>query len=415
MINALRKKFILVAMLSTFIVLFIIVGLIDTLQYHRLFGRTDALIAFLAENEGDFRGPDFGQAPDKMMRIPDPNGINFTEETPYETRFFTVFVDENQEIQKINMESIASVSKEEAYTITQEMIESGKDHGFYNTFRFGKVKTTEGFLYIFVNCGNEIKAFKNLLKISITVSLLGIASVFLLVFIFSKIVFKPVEESYAKQKRFITDASHELKTPLTIIEANTEVLEMMEGESQWSKSIKNQVNRLTLMTNHLVTLTRLDEKGTDQMEDFSLSEAFYDVYQSFVAAFERKKLLAHLDVEEGSMMHGNEEQIRQLLTILSDNMIKYAVENTDVYVSLSKNGRSIQLSMENESQGMPQENMNILFERFYRMDSSRNSEKGGSGIGLSIAQAIVQSHKGKIVATSPDLKSIRFVITFRSS
>lgn len=239
------------------------------------------------------------------------------------------------------------------------------------------------------------------------VSLAGLGAVLVLVVIFSRIVFRPVEESIRKQKRFITDASHELKTPLTIIDANTEVMEMESGESQWTKSTRKQIVRLSALVQQLVTLTRLDEdRGLEEKTEFDFSDTVEDVVQPYEAPAQVQGKNLQLTVKPGIIYRGNEKSIRQLLGILMDNAMKYSSENAEISVSLKKKGKKILLEIYNDAEDLPEGRLDILFERFYRLDSSRNSSTGGSGIGLSVAQAIVQAHKGKITAENKTGKGL---------
>ena len=250
-----------------------------------------------------------------------------------------------------------------------------------------------------------------MLVTTVSVSLLGLAAVLVLVVIFSRMVFRPVEESIQKQKRFITDASHELKTPLTIIDANTEVLEMESGESQWTKSTRKQIQRLTGLVQQLVTLSRLDEeKGVQDIAEFNLSEAIADSVQPYEALAQTKGKNLVLEIEKNIFYAGDEKSVRQLTGILMDNAVKYSSEKGNIRLILKKKGKKILLEVYNDADELPQGKLDVLFERFYRLDSSRNSGTGGSGIGLSVAKAIVQAHKGKITAENKNGKGLTITI-----
>lgn len=233
----------------------------------------------------------------------------------------------------------------------------------------------------------------------------------MLALFWSKKIFRPVAESYDKQKRFITDASHEIKTPLTIIDANTEVIEMMSGESEWTKNTRDQVKRLTSLTNQMVALSRLDENPEPREKvEFDLSDTVYEVIDYFASLSEVKGRKINADIQEGVRFTGDENSIRQLISILVDNAMKYAVGDAGVDVSLKRDGRKICFVLRNLTDGMEAGDQKVLFERFYRPDSSRNSETGGSGIGLSLAKSIVESHKGKITALCDEKGYITFKI-----
>ena len=240
---------------------------------------------------------------------------------------------------------------------------------------------------------------------------MGLLAVSVLIVIASKVILKPVEESYKKQKQFITNAGHEIKTPLTIIDANTEVIEMINGESEWTESIKNQVKRLSSLTADLISLSRMEEESRFEMNDFPISDVVEEECEIFkgMAKIKGKELTS--EIEKNLSYNGDEKAIRQLTSILLDNAIKYTDENGAIKVRLKKSGRKINLSVYNTVKSITKEDTERMFERFYRADLSRNSETGGYGIGLSIASAIVYAHKGKIHADTEDGKSLKINIT----
>ena len=254
--------------------------------------------------------------------------------------------------------------------------------------------------------------FRSFLFASIGISLAGLLVFFLLVLFFSKMIVRPVAESYEKQKRFITDASHEIKTPLTIIDANTEVLEMMEGENEWTLSTRKQIQRLASLTEKLVFLSRMNEESSqlDRME-FSLSDAILDTAEPFQAVACAKQKCFCMDVQPDVSFYGDERMLRQLVSLLLDNAMKYSNEQGSIRLKFCSSGKNRILTVWNSVESIQKGNLNLLFDRFYRTDESRNSETGGFGIGLSVALAIVQAHKGKITARSEDGASIQFTVT----
>ena len=233
-------------------------------------------------------------------------------------------------------------------------------------------------MVVFVDCEAELNVFSSTLTVSVLMSLAGYAAVFLLVLLASGIVLRPVRESYEKQKQFITDAGHELKTPLTIIDANVEIIEM--------------------------------ENGCLKRENFDLSEAVYDTVQGFTSVAQTRELRIELQITDALNYHGEESRIRQLTGILLDNATKYATQGSTIDVKLYKKGRQIVLEVSNEAQGLTPGDKPELFGRFYRSDASRSSKTGGSGIGLAVAQAIVTAHKGTIRAASPDGKRLYLTV-----
>ena len=411
MIRGLRRKFILVAMLSTFVVLAAILGTVNISNYYKMVERADEMTDLVSRGEGPFGGHAEDKKPPEQKQegkeIFRDEQDRLSPETPFETRYFTVTADDNGKITSSDLDNIAAVDEETAQKYTEAVMKSGKITGFYDIYRYRAVETEDGTKYIFLDCRRELSNVKNNLITMTLVSLAGLGAVLVLVVIFSRIVFRPVEESIRKQKRFITDASHELKTPLTIIDANTEVMEMESGESQWTKSTRKQIVRLSALVQQLVTLTRLDEdRGLEEKTEFDFSDTVEDVVQPYEAPAQVQGKNLQLTVKPGIIYRGNEKSIRQLLGILMDNAMKYSSENAEIRVSLKKKGKKILLEIYNDAENLPEGRLDILFERFYRLDSSRNSSTGGSGIGLSVAQAIVQAHKGKITAENKTGKGL---------
>ena len=441
MIQKLRRQFILVAMCSTLAVLVVIIGTLNILNYADMVKKKDDILVLLSDNNGRF--PAFFNMerqprerddafPEKQMKD-NSSGKNrkefmpmegFTREMPYETRFFSVTLNGNGEVTKTDGAMIASIDEETAKAYAQTIYgrrnNKQSQNGFYDEYRYRITKTDEGYLVLFVDSATDLANFRKVLVTSIGASALGLLAVFLLVLFFSKKVFKPVEESYRKQKQFITDASHELKTPLTIISANLEVMEMEAEESQWSKSIKKQLDRMISLVEQMVTLSRLDEQKEVAKESFSLSDALTDTAQAYLPVAEQNGKELTIDVAENVTLTGDERQIRQMAGLLLDNAMKYASIKTfdgegagkpKIRLSLSQKGKKAEIVLWNTVDQIDVGNKEELFERFYRPDRSRNSKTGGSGIGLSIVRAIVEAHHGKITAVSKDGDSIEFKAT----
>lgn len=410
MIRSLRKKFVFVAMFSTFAVLFVIVAAIQVINYEKVVRQADHLLKIIEDNHGEIPKDNSGQHfPEDKRNGP---GEIYAKEIPFITRYFTVTINENGEVVEVQTRNIAAIQDDTAKKMGTAVWEKGKTSGFYQSYRY-KIATVEnGEMVIFVDCTRELQSFRSFLITSISVALAGLLLVLLLVLFFSKIVFKPVAESYEKQKRFITDASHELKTPLTIIDANTEVLEMVQGECEWTESIRNQVKRLTYLTQQMVALTRMEEGvQVADMSVLSLSDIVREAADSFVLLAEYRNRKLEIEIEEGILCRCDEKMIEQLVSILLDNSVKYSLLKSTIYFRLEKKGKKAVFSVSNLTDNISQGDLNILFERFYRTDSSRSSDTGGSGIGLSVAKAIVNAHKGKIQAYSVDGKSIVITTT----
>lgn len=404
-------------MLSTMLVLTAIMGVVNFSNYREMLDRADEMTALLEQNDGKFpeepswHEQDDTETPPAKPENDEKDKSRFSVETPFETRYFTVTVDENGEVTDCDLDRIAAVDEETAEEYTQTAQQKNKTTGFQGIYRYRVTETEDGAKYVFLDCRREISNFRTVLVTTISVSLLGLAAVFVLVVIFSRMVFRPVEESIQKQKRFITDASHELKTPLTIIDANIEVMEMESGESQWTKSTRKQIQRLSGLVQQLVTLSRLDEeKGLEEKCEFNLSEAVSECVQPYESLAQTREKNLTLNIEEDITYTGDERSIRQLAGILMDNAVKYSSENGNITLTLKKKGKKIFLEVYNDADDLPQGKLDVLFERFYRLDSSRNSGTGGSGIGLSVAKAIVQAHKGKITAENKNGRGLTITV-----
>ena len=228
--------------------------------------------------------------------------------------------------------------------------------------------------------------------------------VFLLVVLLSRRAIDPVVRSAQQQKQFITDASHELKTPITVIATSLKVLEMETGKQKWIDKAMAQTEKLTSLVNSLVTLSRMDEEDSPlRMEDFPVSDAVRETAETFVDFAASKGHELHLSITDGLTYRGDEYAVRQLVSILLDNAVKYALPDSPIEFSLEKAKRGVVLRSSNACEDVAPENAQKLFDRFYRADQSRSSGSG-FGIGLSIARSISEGHHGSIRAIVYDGK-----------
>lgn len=406
MIQKIKIRFITVAMAALLILLAVIVTGMNLLNYNAIVRDADTKLNLLSQNQGRF--PEF--APDK--RWPIPSGM--TPETPYELRYFSVLLAPSGELVHSDTSRIKAIDRTAAVQYATKALQEDRSSGFIGNYRYVLSAENAAVRISFLDCSREIFSFRGFLITSICMALGGYLTFFFVILFFSNRITKPVTESYEKQKRFITDASHEIKTPLAIIKADVDVLEMEYGQNEWLDGIQAQVKRLAGLTNDLVYLSRMEETQTClQMIEFPFSDVVSETAQAFQAVAQSQGKSFRCDVEPMLCLTGDEKSIRQLVSILLDNALKYAPEDGFIRLSVHCQNRSLWLSVFNTaSNPIDKQDLPHIFDRFYRMDSSRCSQSGGYGIGLSVAKAIVSAHNGKITASTPDGHSLQVNIQF---
>ena len=428
MLKKLRVKFIAVTLSVTALVLLTIIGFINIHNYNDIVANADLTLHMLQSNGGRFptRQPQDKQPPEGETKPPEAESEMsmkpdiwqddlrcMSPEAPFETRFFSVTMDDSGNIIKTDIDKIAAVDDEKAGEYALAIYDNGNECGFCDNYRYIKGTSSDGNgLYIFLDCTKSLNQFHEFLRASILISVSGLAVVSLLVIIFSGVVMKPFAELHQKQKQFITDANHELKTPLTVINASCEILEYNTGENEWTDTIKEQVGHLTELTNKLVFLSRMDEDNKKYIiTDFSLSEVAEEAVRPFYSVAKADGKSLECNIEPNLSCHGDMGMIKELFSLLLDNAIKYSDAEGNIKLSVKANGKTGKIVVSNTTDGVPKGNLDVLFERFYRLDKSRNSNTGGHGVGLSVAKSIVTLHKGKITAFSPDCMNIVFTAT----
>lgn len=399
MIYQLRKKFILIAMGSLLAVLVFLIGAINLINYFHITRSADSKLEILSQHDGTFPDsrPDDSSAPDFRFDFT----FQLTKETRYESRYFIVRLDKNQQITNIDSSHIASLTDEEIESYTKRILTNKKKKGFADVYRYLLVKQSDGTsTAFFLDTRLLLETVHQFLLITVIVALIGFLLVLILVSILSRRAILPFVVSAERQKEFITNAGHEIKTPLTIIKANAEVLKMTGGESEWLDSIQHQTDRLDVLVKNLLVLAKTEEEPTAAAyTNFSLSELVQDMANSFkpLAASDAKKL--QLNIQQDVNFTGDKENIRQLISILMDNAVKYSVSDSQLTVELTEKGKEVLLKVSNQVASDEKIELDRLFDRFYRADDSRNQSAGGYGIGLSIARAVVKNHKGTITAS----------------
>lgn len=394
MIGSLRRKFISISMISIFIVfscIFISLMVFTKIQTNR---SVDMLVDTISSNDGVF--PKFDPSKQRMP-VQMPYSDVITEETQFSTRFFSVWLDDEKQIVNTNMDSVSTITEQDVEDYTDKVLKRGKERGWTGDYRYRIMDTEDGTTVVFVN-GNTYNNTSNRLLFTALLVLLGSASLILiLTVVVSKRAVRPVAESYEKQRQFITDANHELKTPLTLILSNLDIVESELGKNEWLDDIRSEGERMGLLINQLVTLSRMDESTDSVMrEEFNLSSAVADTVSEFESLAEERGHTLTSSINPSVYYYGDESLIRRLTAILLDNAIKYCDAGGNIQLSLICRRHPV-LTVENTYQDVDKLELNRLFDRFYRADKARTFS-GSFGIGLSIAQSIVKSHKGNIAA-----------------
>lgn len=417
----LRRKFILVAMGAVTVVLTLIIAGINIVNYSHVCKMADARLDYILAGKGsidweDESRTDSGNGGDTstgMVADGDRAGARvghfegMTAESPFDTRYFTVTLVEGQVVD-VNTARIAAVGAKRAARIAMGLDSKGLTSGFSGNYRYTTTAQGEKTTYVFVDCSRELASFHSFLNASVAISCIGWLAVLAIVTVASGAVIRPMVESYSKQKRFITDASHEIKTPLAVIDAANEVQEIESGESEWTQSIHEQVARLTALTERLVFLARMDEGSAGfTMASIDLSVAVDKAAAPFESvAVSRGKRLS-MSVATGVRAHADAAAVTQVVELLLDNATRYASEGSVIELSLRAVSRgagkgSAELIVSNAVDELPEGDLDRLFDRFYRADVSRSSKTGGSGVGLSVVRAIAEAHGGSATVSGHD-------------
>lgn len=373
--------------------------------------QADQITAMISENNGTVPQLKDYKQQQKNSQAFERYFNNYNEDSSYRTRFFRIFLDEDKKVTNVNMDHIAAVDVKKAVRMTKmAMLRRGKV-GLVGSYRYRKeYKDSQVRSIIFLDCKENQSFYHLAVTITITVSTLLTCLITVIFAIASKRAVRPFELNSNRQKQFITDASHELKTPLAIISANAEVLQYKGDGNEWTQNIIDQTKHMGKLINQLLVLAKLDEvQEKSEKQEADLKLLLEETIEPFEEVATQKKVTLKLHLEEGVTIRVNREQIAQLVSILTENAAKYVNDGGKIVWRLTKTQHGAVLVVKNTTEKeLP--DTKRMFDRFYRSDSSRSSKTGGQGIGLSIAKKIVDSHKGSITAKAGD-----GMVTFRVS
>lgn len=402
MLRKLRIRFIGIASVAILIVLFSVVGVLNSARYLQTRNEINRILSILTDNNGKF--PSLSETSKEL-------GSRTSIDSIFQYRYFSVTVNASDEVTLVNTDNISDLTDEQitdyAQTIKESKDESGEFYYQNHTYAYQVSQKDKKTLIVVLDATNQLKDNETLVTLSLWMS--GVSFVFFLtiVTILSGKVIEPFVRNYEKQRRFITNAGHELKTPLAIISANNELVELMNGESEWTKSTSDQVKRLTDLINGLVSLARLEEQEHVELvlSDLDFSAIAEDAAEDFKGPVIRDGKKFIMEIQPDIHVKAEEKSLFELVTILVDNANKYCDPEGTVTVRLDSVGRTrkrARLAISNTYREGKNVDYSKFFERFYREDESHNSKKSGFGIGLSMAESMVKLFKGSISASYKD-------------
>lgn len=412
MIKTIQRKFVVTAMIAISVLLILLLGTINIVNIGMVGNQIESKLAMISESEGN---PD--NIPMDPIGMPprEPYGQKNDYDIFMSSNFFVVRFDKNGNIVHTDVSRISSVSKQEAEELAEKIYIDNTSSGKIGNFEYMVRDSRIGFgkVAVFLDTSVDIYSYIRVLFLSVAIGIACWGLMLLFVILLSKRAIRPIAENIEKQKQFVTNAGHEIKTPLAIIQSNTEAMELYNGENKWSKNIKEQIARLNELMKNLLTLARMDESSANlNLSEFSLSQVLIDNTECFRDVLEPRKVTLKTNIQPMISFRANREHIIQLISVLMDNAVKYTNEGGSIFVSLERNDKRIKLQFKNTCQQLPPVNPYKLFDRFYRADEARTQKNGGYGIGLSVAQSITETYKGKISAEYENGDTIVFTIRF---
>ncbi len=394
MLKKMRWRFIGAAMAAFTAVVLTLLCFVNLWNYHSVTNQQDEALTRLMEVENQ-------QMPFSPGRGAPPfdDWSHFSPEVQYSLRFFSVHYDTDGTVLRVNQDYIASISESDAETYADAVLESGKTHGYESGYRYLVDTTEDETVVLFLNSEREIQTMRSLLWITLSIANLCLAVVFGLVVLFSRRAITPYLKNMEVQKQFITNASHELKTPLTAISTSADVLAMEHDGDEWVHNIQVQSGRLAKLITSLVALSRLDEENPFPVRtEFSLSDALWEISEPFVSLAQAKGKTYTQDIADGLTVTGDRSAVQQMVSILLDNALKYSPDGGSISLTARRSGKKAEITVSNTVDMARPIDTGRLFDRFYRADESHSSAVSGTGIGLSIVKATVEAHGGTILA-----------------
>ncbi|MCI8316450.1 MAG: HAMP domain-containing histidine kinase [Lachnospiraceae bacterium] len=427
MLKKMQRRFIMAAMAAFATVMLVLVVGINIVNYYRTTSTQDGLAASLLEyeqrayehrarrNASQDENPKEHERRTSAHQEPEFPPISEMPgggpEARFTTRFFAVYCDLSENIEVISRDYIYSIDEETAKAYTAAVLRKGKEKGYYGDYRYHVKVDDAGSTVLFLNVTSALQFMRSLLIISLVIGFSSLLVVLILVVFFSRYAVRPYAKNMERQKRFITDAGHELKTPITSIATSADIAAMEYEGDEWISNIQKQTARLTRLVGELVALSRLDEEiPFPEKSTFSLSDVAWETAELFAVRAKAEGKNYCQNIEEQLTIYGDCNSIQQMISILLDNAVKYSDVGGEIHLDIYRKRRKVCIKVSNTCDLPDGTDLDRLFDRFYRVDESRATNTGGTGIGLAMAQAIVETHGGKIKAERTDEKTICFKV-----
>ncbi len=396
MLRKIRFRFILISSLAILGILLSFIIIFNSVHYVQNNREVESVLRILSKNSGEF------PKTDDINKDPERRNLSGTIVDQYQ--YYSFIIKNKKEITSFNVQHIPDVDREQIAQYMEDISLNSQKIGYFKrnyhfyAYKVTNLKEKDKQLVVVLDATRFIDDRSGLLTLSIRMSFYSFILFIFIVSVFSGFAIKPYVENYEKQKRFITNAGHELKTPLSIISANNELQELTTGETEWTKSTKDQVERLTHLINQLVTLARLEEQPDVVLESVHFSKIAQDAAEAFKAPIIKDGKTFEMAIDSNVYVKAEEKSLFELVTLLMDNANKYCDEGGTVSVKLSKTSgfKKAKLEVSNTFKEGAKIDYSRFFDRFYREDESHNNQTSGYGIGLSMAQSIVNIFKGKI-------------------
>ena len=422
MIAKLRRK--MTVMVACFLLL-VFAGVIVSINYmnwRSITGQASETLDILEQNSGSRPvmttprlKPD-SKPDEKKESRGEPPDIDNTQASL--SNFYVITVNEEGEVTGWKSDRSDLYSDEQISDITQAVLDSGKKNGrigtqFFRMCSDEHASKTDGKMLIALDLRLEILNMRSVLRLSVLAAAAAYILLCLAAYFLIRRMLRPVQEAFDKQRQFVWDASHELKTPLAVIGTNAQVLEEEIGSNEYLGYITSEVNRSNKLLNDLLALARMDKKTVrPELKELDLGKAVLSVVLPFESTVYEAGKKLETDIPGGVTCIGDEQMIRQLTVILLGNALKYSDEGGTITVRTGRKGKACFLEVKNTGEGIAPEDLDKIFDRFYRADKAHNREVEGFGLGLSIAKNIVELHKGKIKVESEEGKETTFTVVF---